>query len=226
MEFTIDYNQASEELTTFALETESQEHLAMIQVKETQNALSVISQQVHPYESLALHGAQIFLACQQLEQNLPQVKINLQQLLDIFQSLIKEREGTHFHSSQSSLRAYLNHLETTLVKSINQYLSPMLFSHQLIYFPLLVALYKEVPMIRTAICNPQPFDFESLLDDLVLTSENFSAGNNVVNAQSISAAQTLQETVPLFKGLSNSLQNDKNEWSEFLKVHLCNIICY
>ena len=194
---------------------ESQQQSAKLCIKETQQALNSVELQIHPYKSLSLHTAQIFLACQHLKQTLPQVNVTLDKLLEVLISLIKSREGTRFHSSQSSLRAYLNHLETTLTKDIHQYLLPRLFNHQKLYFLLLVTLYKELPVVCKAICNPFPFSMESLLDEIISNSDDS-------NTELISKAKVLESILP-FNGLCSSLKNNKEEWNEFFEVNIFTI---
>ena len=189
----------------------------MQHITETKEALDKITQHMRPYKSFARHSAIVFLACQHLSISLPQIKVNLQYMLDMLTSLTSQREGTRFHSSQTSLSAYLCHLENVLTRTIHNELAPTIFTHQLPYFPLLISQSKQLTegegsKQKSLLLNPLMISMESLLDDVI-----FNSGAQSITEENINTAQIL-ETIPVFTGLSTSLQNNKEQWNDYVKV--------
>ena len=189
----------------------------MQHITETKEALDKITQHTRPYKSFARHSAIVFLACQHLSVSLPQIKVNLQYMLDMLTSLTSQREGTRFHSSQTSLSAYLCHLENVLTRTIHNELAPKIFTHQLPYFPLLISQSKQLTegegsKQKSLLLNPLMISMESLLDDVI-----FNSGAQSITEENINSAQIL-ETIPVFTGLSTSLQNNKEQWNDYIKV--------
>lgn len=204
-------------LTNFIEQTEYQESSALQHIAETRKALDDITQHTTPYKSFARHSAIVFLACQHLLVSLPQIKVNLQYMLDTLTSLTSQREGTRFHSSQTSLSAYLCHLENALTRTIHNELAPTIFSHQLSFFPLLVSLNKqltegEASKEKSLLLNPFVTSMESLLDDVLFHSNTQNIKEKIINR-----AQIL-ENISVFTDLTISLQNNKEQWNEYVKV--------
>lgn len=201
-------------MTNFIEETEHQESSALQHITETNEALDKITQHTTPYKSFARHSAIVFLACQHLSVTLPQIKVNLQYMLDMLTSLTSQREGTRFHSSKTSLSAYLCHLENALTRTIYDELAPTIFAHQLPYFPLLISQSKQLTEKeqKSLLLNPLMISMESLLDDVI-----FNSGAQSITEEGINSAQIL-ENIPVFSGLSTSLQNNKEQWNDYVKV--------
>ena len=145
----------------------------------------------------------------------------------MLQSLCGEREGMRFHSSHTSLAAYLCHLESSLTSLIHERLSPHLFTHQLIYFPLLLAILKEAStssssgrLLTSYILNPMSFSIQNLLDDIMFTSETRPVSSKKLATEGVINIAHSLEAVEGLKGLMSSIQTDEEQWSDYFKVRL------
>lgn len=219
-------NKFANTLKSFIKESEDQEQLALSHIKESRQSLEDIAHRTSPYKSLSSHTALSFITCQRLSQKLPQVNVGLKDFLDMLQSLCEEREGIRFHSSHTSLAAYLSHLESSLTTVIHERLLPHLFSHQLNYFPLLLAILKEASstssssgrLLTSYILNPMSFSIRNLLDDIMFTSETRPIHSKKLASEGVINIAHSLEAVEGLEGLVSSIQTDEEQWSDYFKV--------
>uniref|UniRef100_A0A1X7TIU7 AAA+ ATPase domain-containing protein n=2 Tax=Amphimedon queenslandica TaxID=400682 RepID=A0A1X7TIU7_AMPQE len=218
-------NKFASTIESFIKESEDQEQSALSHIKESRQSLEDIAHRTTPYKSLSSHAALSFITCQRLSQKLPQVNIRLKDFLDMLQSLCEEREGTRFHSSHTSLAAYLSHLESSLTTLIHERLSPHLFAHQLNYFPLLLAILKEASasssssgrLLTSYILNPMSFSIRNLLDDIMFTSETRPDSKKKLASEGVINIAHSLEAVEGLEGLVSSIQTDEEQWSDYFK---------
>lgn len=212
-------------LQSFVAESEAQEESALSHIKEAHQSLNDITHRTAPYKSLSSHAALSFVACQRLSRKLPQINLKLQEMLDMLQSLAVEREGMRFHSSQTSLAAYLCHLESSFSVLVHCRLLPHLFTHHFNYFPLLLTILKEASsgndLLSSYVLNPMSFSLQNLLDDIIFSSEARPSVAKkepaCVSEGAINVAHSL-EAVEGLCGLTSSIQTDKEQWADYFKV--------
>lgn len=175
--------------------------------------------------------AVVFLSYTRLASNIPHVDVGLSVMFDVLKLVISEGEGTRFHLSQTSLVAYLHHLELSLTDRLYTTLTPHLFNDYIKCLLLIQVLYKDFPPNqksheRTLLLNPLPLSLQSLLDDIMFSTSNNardSTNETIAGQECISKAQVLEYTVPMFSGLVSSLQTNRAQWQEYFNVS-CNLL--
>ena len=204
----------TEDLMAYINKTESTQTSSLDEVTEAQKALSSIKKNTSPYNQLAEHTANLFITCKKLSGSLSQVSISLNEVLDFITSLLHRHENTRFHSSQTSLKAYLYHLENSLTTQVHQKTCSSVFPHQQLLFPLFMSFTKEHKMdtaIETLLLPPLRVPLMKMLDNRNASYPSY------VKEDSFCSVDVLEELAE-FHGLRESLSTQIPQWEEYFMV--------
>ena len=189
-------------------DTEVKQTVSLNHSHDTQRALQDITKHITPYKKLADHFAVLHQSCQKLSIIYPHVSITLEEMSRLLVDMLSRHENTRFHSSQSSLDAFLLHVEYTSTLEIHNRIAPSLFPDQQLLFPLFVCLNRMLQQLDKSLhhllLSRQPLPILVMLE-----SSEYSH---------VSGCLHVLEQLESFKYLNDALSKHAAQWREYFEV--------
>lgn len=199
-------------------EVEVKRSISLDQVSDTERGLKDIADRMYPYRQLSDYFTGVYQCYRKLSRVCPQVGITLTELQSLLSDILTQRDNTKFFLSQSSLPPFLLHLEHTLTLKIHKDMLSSLFPHQRLLFPLLLALTSFKSNTKGDVWNLLKYHHTvPVLDGL--EQLHMHDQSDQVQYQ-IHLKRMIWERSTAFKHVTNSLENNSNQWDEYFKVRV------
>ncbi len=209
---------SSETLLKFIQDSEDRRSGSLIQVQDTQKGLKDIKESAKPYEKLANHFAVIHQTCKRISSVCPLISVTLDSLRKMLTHLLHHQDSAKFSLSRTSLPAYILHLQQFASLKVHKSISPSLFPHQQLLFPLLLSLTSTLRKgldtnLVDALTKPMLYPLLEVLHDGQYVANTGDPVDNMILLNSACLVHLKN-----FYDLLMSLKDNLSHWKEYFEV--------